>query len=174
MSRLAQFYIGTVIATGAACVLCSMAAWNWRDPVHFLFNLGLALLASGLKVTLPGVDGTMSVSYVFVLLSMIDFGFPKTMVVACLAAATQSLWHTKRKNPLHVAFNLASVAIAVTVGYVIYHLLADRLSMLFSVAVSAIGYFLSNTISIAAVTACPARSARPIRSMASGKTASKR
>jgi hypothetical protein len=60
----------------------------------------------------------MSVSYVFVLLGMLDFSYPETVLLACLAMVVQSVWRTKnRPKLLHVAFNLASTAIAVTFGF---------------------------------------------------------
>ena len=78
--------------------------------------LAVALPASALKVFLPGVTGTMSVSYVFVLLGMLDFSYPETVLLACLAMVVQSVGRTKyRPKLLHLAFNLASTAIAVDI-----------------------------------------------------------
>jgi branched-subunit amino acid ABC-type transport system permease component len=91
---------------------------------------------------------------VFVLLSMMDFSYPETVAVACLAIAVQSLVGTKtRPRPIQLLFNLASAAIAVAIGYTIYHRTEGKGHILLTVAIAATGYFLSNIISIAAVVA---------------------
>ena len=83
--------------------------------------LAVALPASALKVFLPGVTGTMSVSYVFVLLGMLDFSYPETVLLSCLAMVVQSVWRTKyHPKLLQLAFNLASTAIAVSFGFATY------------------------------------------------------
>jgi len=154
MSFYARLYIGAVIAGGMVCVACAAARWSCPDPLQYGCLMGIALLASSLKVSLPGIPGTMSVSYVFVLLGIIDFRYAETVVVACSAMAMQSLWRTKKRpQAIQFGFNAASVAIAVSVGYAVYHLVAGRGNTLFSVGLAAVAYFLTNTLSIAAVVA---------------------
>ena len=118
MGNYAKLYIGAIMTGGMACFLHAMGGWQCNSPLQYLCLLAIALPASALKVFLPGVRGTMSVSYVFVLLGMLDFSYPETVLLACLAMVVQSVWRTKyRPKLLHVAFNLASTAIAVTFGF---------------------------------------------------------
>src|SRR5437763_593526 len=122
MNLKARIYIAIVMSAGLVCIACAAAGWNCPEPLHYICLLGMAMLASGLKVSLPGIPGTMSVSYVFVLLSMIDFSYPETVVVACMAIAVQSLYHTKKRiKVVQLLFNLASMAIAVAAGCAIAH-----------------------------------------------------
>ena len=154
MSLKAKLYIGAIMAGGLVCCADALREWTCADPFHYVCLLGIAMLASGLKVFLPGILGTMSVSYVFVLLSMVDFSFPETVLVACLSMTVQSLYHTKyRINIVQLLFNLASMAIAVSAGCAIYHLTSGRGYMLLNIALAATGYFLSNTVSVAGVVA---------------------
>jgi diguanylate cyclase (GGDEF)-like protein/putative nucleotidyltransferase with HDIG domain len=154
MKTAAKLYVATVVAGGLACFVYALAHWNCAEPYHYAFHLGIALVASGLKVALPGVSGTMSVSYVFVLLSMLDFSYPETVVVAFLSMLTQSVWRTKTRPKLvHTLFNVGSVAVAVTAGNAIYQIIAGGGQFLLSVAIAATGYFLTNSLSIAAVVA---------------------
>src|SRR5262249_19735515 len=114
----------------------------------------LALVASGLKVNLPGITGNISVSYVFVLLSMMEFSFPETTAVACLAIVAQSLWATKKRPRfVHVCFNLASMTIAVTAGQGAYALPSSDWGLIFRAPAAAAAYFLSSTLSVAGVVA---------------------
>jgi len=152
MKFSARLYIGFVVAAGCSCIAYAMAHWSCREPYHYIFHLALALVAAGLKVSLPGIAGTMSVSYVFVLLSMMDFGYPEAVVVACLSMVLQSVWHTRlRFKPIHLLFSVGSAAIAVTAGYAVYHIAAERGQVVLSVAAAAAVYFLCSTMSIAAV-----------------------
>jgi len=150
----AKIYIATIISGGLVCVAYAIAGWRCTEPLHYICLLGLAMLASGLKVVLPGILGTLSFSYVFVLLSIIDFSYPETVLVACMATAAQSLYHTRNRiRVLQLLFNLASMAIAVAAGCAIYRGTSGRGPVLLNIAFAATGYFLSNTLSIAAVVA---------------------
>jgi diguanylate cyclase (GGDEF)-like protein/putative nucleotidyltransferase with HDIG domain len=155
MQLRAKAYIALILTAGIACFTRAMVHWSCSDPFHFMCLLAVTIVASGLKVTLPGMTSTMSVSYVFVLLSMIDFSCPETIVVACLAIAAQSLWRPKyRPQVLQLAFNAASITIAAYVGSVLYQLLSCHGEMLpLRIGVASIGYFLANTLAIAGVVA---------------------
>ena len=127
MQIRAKLYIATVLTAGALSLAYAMAGWNCADPLHYVCQLAIALVASGLKVTLPGILSTMSVSYVFVVLSMMEFSYPETVALACMATAVQCLWRPKYPPKLlQLAFNVASMAIAVSTGYGIYHMLPGR------------------------------------------------
>src|ERR1035438_1973900 len=109
MGTCARLYIGAILAGGVVCFAHAMAGGDCRHPLQYLCLLAVALPASTLKAFLPGVTGTISVSYVFVLLGMLDFSYPETVLLACLAMLVQSLWRTRRHpKMLRVSFNLRS------------------------------------------------------------------
>jgi diguanylate cyclase (GGDEF)-like protein/putative nucleotidyltransferase with HDIG domain len=151
MSLTAKLYITAIIAGGLACFWNGLELWTCRDPFTYLCLLGLAIGTSLLKVTVPGRHTNISVSFIVVLLSIIDFSYPETLVVGCLAAAVQAVWRKKHLNAIQFLFNLSTVAIAVSVGYAVHHGLDGTLSMVTSIAIAAIAYFLTNTITISAV-----------------------
>ena len=154
MTLKSRLYVGVIMAGGLACAAFALAEWNCREPLRYLCLLGMAMLASGLKVFLPGIPGTMSVSYVFVLASIIEFSYPETVLIACLSIAVQTLFRTKyQMKVVQLLFNLSSVAIAVAVGSTIYRATSGRGPVLLNIALAATGYFLSNTLSIAGVVA---------------------
>jgi diguanylate cyclase (GGDEF)-like protein/putative nucleotidyltransferase with HDIG domain len=153
MPLRARIYIGSIVAAGAALFASAFTGWACADPVHYLCQAALAIIAAGLKVNLPGVTGTMSVSYLFILLSMIDFGYPEMVLVACLSIAAQSLWKTRsRPRVLQVIFNLASMTVVSAAGYATYHGSARwGQSMPVRIAAAATAYFICNTLSVAVV-----------------------
>jgi hypothetical protein len=78
-------------------VLCS-ACWHWQsaDLARFVCYLAVAVLASSLKVQLPGIDGTMSVNFLFILLGVMELSLPETLVIGCTATLVQSVWHARK------------------------------------------------------------------------------
>jgi diguanylate cyclase (GGDEF)-like protein/putative nucleotidyltransferase with HDIG domain len=154
MGTGARLYIGAILAGGAVCFAHAMAGWSCRHPLQYLCLLAVALPASTYKVFLPGVAGTISLSYVFVLLGMLDFSYAETLLLACLAMLVQCGWRTiPRPKILRVAFNLASTAIAVSLGFVTYQAMAGRGEVLVSMLAATTVYFLASTVSIAGVVA---------------------
>jgi hypothetical protein len=63
--------VGTAVVTRAAF------HWQSDDWVPFVCYLVIAAIASGLKVQLPGIDGNMSVSFLFILIGISNYRFPK-------------------------------------------------------------------------------------------------
>ncbi|MDT7814598.1 MAG: hypothetical protein QOJ42_4514 [Acidobacteriaceae bacterium] len=150
MSFRTKLYITAMVAAGLACFWYGIAQWTCRHPFSFLCLLGLALGTSLFKVTVPGRPTSLSVSFVLVLFSIIDFSYSETLVVGCLAAAVQAVWRKNHQSAVQLLFNLSSVALAIRVGYVVYHGLDNTLSVVASIAIAAIAYFLTNTFAISA------------------------
>src|SRR2546423_14500739 len=99
----AYAYIAFVIALGALALAYAARSWTSERPVLFLICLAMALLTSTLKVTLPGVKGTISVAFFFVLFSVTQFTLPETVLLAAGASLVQCLWRPKKRvRPIKV------------------------------------------------------------------------
>src|SRR5215467_4250656 len=83
MPKPALAFIFVTSAIGAAVLGHALIYWQSDDPVRFACYLLVALLASGLKVHLPGIDGTMSVNFLFILLGVLELSLPETLVIGC-------------------------------------------------------------------------------------------
>ncbi len=57
---------------------------QWTEPSRYLCYLALALLASGMKVNLPGVHGTMSVIFLFILIGVRELTLAQTLLMGVL------------------------------------------------------------------------------------------
>src|SRR5260370_6917017 len=100
MSLKARIYIGVVIALGAAALGHSLSLWVPHDLLRFLCYLALAIPASCLKVSLPGITGTMSVLFIFLLAGVVELDLPETLVIGTVCVAVQTLCHaTLRPRP---------------------------------------------------------------------------
>jgi diguanylate cyclase (GGDEF)-like protein/putative nucleotidyltransferase with HDIG domain len=155
MSTATKLFVGITVSLGAV-VLCS-ALWHWQsaDPARFVCYLAVAVLASSLKVQLPGIDGTMSVNFLFILFGVMELSLPETLVIGCMATLVQSVWHVRnRLDPVKVLFNVfGMMANASAFCYATYHWLDGRMgsNKPILLMVAALVFFLANTLPISVV-----------------------
>ncbi len=154
----AVLYIATFIVLGAVVTVHSILPWKSDHPYLYLTLVACALITSALKVSLPGLPGTISVAYSFVLLAFTCLSLPETVVLAMGSCLIQCLWRPKRKPRLvEVLFTLAIVANAAYLAFCLYHALlrvstSQAVSILMLLAATT-AYFLLNTFPIAGVIA---------------------
>src|SRR5205823_6102168 len=107
MPFTAKAYIMLVVALGAAAFGHGISQWNLHDPTRFICYLLLAIPASCLKVRLPGITGTMSVLFVFLLAGIVELGVPETLVIAAVCTMIQCCWRAKvRPRPVQLVFTV--------------------------------------------------------------------
>jgi hypothetical protein len=155
MSIRARLFIGATAALGVWAL--AHALWHWQsvDLTRFICYLLIAVLASSLKIQLPGLDGTMSVNFLFILLSVLELNLPETLVIGCTATLAQCLFGTRQKLvPIKIVFNVfGMMANAIVLSYFAYHdfqpaLGAGTLPLL---VVTALVFFLANTVPVAVI-----------------------
>ena len=121
----ARAFIAAMALFGAACLLLSFAHWQSNDPVKFACYVIAALLASSLKVSLPGIEGTLSVNFLFTLLGILELSLPETLVIGLASTLAQFYWRPARKLKLvQLVFNLSQVTVSSFVAYTAYKLTA--------------------------------------------------
>jgi signal transduction histidine kinase/CheY-like chemotaxis protein len=101
------------------------AVWLQRPSFSLAlwFYLAGALASSSLKVKLPAVMGTVSVNFVFVLISIVDLSLAEVMVVGVACGVIQPLVCAERRPALvHLGFNAATMALCTAVGHTVFHL----------------------------------------------------
>ena len=77
----AQVFIAAMAVAALGCFCVALTHWQSTDPLKFLCYLAVALLASSLKIKLPGINGTMSVNFLFILLGVLEMSFAETLVM---------------------------------------------------------------------------------------------
>jgi diguanylate cyclase (GGDEF)-like protein/putative nucleotidyltransferase with HDIG domain len=154
MSAAPRAFIATVVGCGLAVMTYAVVLHGRSQyPVKFFCYLVIAVAASRLKVNLPGITGTMSVNFLFVLAGVLEMSMPETMALGCAAVLVQCL-SNGRPVPVQVAFNVCSTALATAGTFFLYHyaLLHSAVhnpsTLLFGAACV---YFISNTLPVAIV-----------------------
>ncbi|HLN01454.1 MAG TPA: HD domain-containing phosphohydrolase [Bryobacteraceae bacterium] len=157
MSYKTKFFISLVIAVGWVELIRNLLAWRADDLTGFLVYFVIAILLSGLKLRLPGVTGTISVCFLFVLIGIVSLNLPQVLLTGCSAVLVQYFWHSSKKLRLvQGLFNIGSAAFAISASYHVFHSVWLRslpLEQAVLLAVLACTYFVTTTILVAAVIA---------------------
>jgi len=157
LSLQTKAFVGIAVCLGMLVLGHSLLHWQSQDLMRFACYLIVAVMASGLKVQLPGIDGTMSVNFLFILLGVLELSLSETLVIGCTASLVQSVWQTrKRLDPVKVLFNVAGMmANASALTYITYHWLAERAgsNKPILLMVAALVFFFANTLPISVVIA---------------------
>jgi diguanylate cyclase (GGDEF)-like protein/putative nucleotidyltransferase with HDIG domain len=152
-------FISLVVVTGTCVILYGAVNPTSKNIAQFICYLLIAILAARLKVRLPGITGTMSVNFLFILLGILELGFAETLVLGTAAILVQCFYRD-RPSPIQVTFNLCASAFAIGVAYNVYHLEVSGTAVKahpLLLGLAAITYFAANTASIAAVIALTER-----------------
>ncbi len=154
-TSLVNIFIGSVTLVGLLAALQLLTATEQGLSTRFICYLLLTLLSSGLKVSLPGVTGTLSVSFLFILSGLLELGPFQTVVLGTGSALVQIYWHAQKRPPLYqVLFNLSVIAIAIRCAEVAFHsAIAEALggSLPIRLLLATLAYFFTNTLPIAGV-----------------------
>lgn len=157
MSIAARIYVYAVIVIGACVTLSELIRWESQDLLRFVCYMGLAMMASRLKVALPAITGTLSVTFIFVLFGVVELSLPEALCMGISATLIQCmLHHRERPKPYQVMFNLGSIAIAIATASTVYHsnlLHKGHLDAALTLMVTATVFFVMNTFPVAAAIA---------------------
>jgi diguanylate cyclase (GGDEF)-like protein/putative nucleotidyltransferase with HDIG domain len=153
MSWAPRFFIAVVVICGTTVLTYSVLHGRSQNPLKFFCYVVIALAASRLKVNLPGITGTMSVNFLFVLLGVLELSLSEAMALGCAAVVVQC-FDRDRPSPIQIAFNVCSTALAIAVTFATYrysmvHRAVNNPSTLLFLAASV--YFVANTLPVAAV-----------------------
>jgi putative nucleotidyltransferase with HDIG domain len=119
----ARAFIAGMALMGLICFAMAFLHWQFSDPVKFSCYLIAALLASSLKVSLPGIEGTLSVNFLFTLLGILELSLPQTLVIGLASTLAQFYWKPARRVKLvQLIFNLSQVTVSSAVAYGAYKL----------------------------------------------------
>jgi len=152
----AQLFVHGVAVLGASLLVVGLVQWSSLDPIRFAVCLAVAALASVCKVRLPGMVGTISISFVVILFAASELEWGEMMAMAALAGAVQSYWRAgRRPRPTQVFFNMAALVLSSAAAYAACHsaaaLFPSHATLLASLLVSTAVYYGFDTALVGAV-----------------------
>ena len=153
----ARPFVLLVCAGGLFCLATGMVPWHaGSDPLRFISYLALTALASVFSTVLPGLEGTVSVNFVFFLIGVCTLTVSETLALAVVATVVQVFFRKKRLHFVHFAFNLSQLAVSIAASVWIYNrllagILHGRAPIVLLLAT--ITFFLFNSFQLATVVA---------------------
>jgi diguanylate cyclase (GGDEF)-like protein/putative nucleotidyltransferase with HDIG domain len=157
MPLRAKSYIALIIALGCFGLGHQLLRFASTEPAHFWLYFLVAVLTSGLKVRLPMVFVTLSVSFLVIMVGIVQFSLPEAMLLGVIGTLIQCLWRPQvRPRPIQIAFSTSANCLAVMAGHLMFHgafgsLMAQQNPLRLGLA--ALVYFMVNTGLIAGVIA---------------------
>lgn len=157
MTISAKLFIAAMATAGVAALAWGLMQWECKDPVRFLSFLIIAIIASRLKVKLPGTTGNLSVNLPFILIAVAELSFPETVLIAAFSAFIQGLpakgW---RMKPLQALFNVSTLAVAVAAADLVYRrsaLIPSLAAKSLLIALAGAAFLVADTLPVAGVIA---------------------
>jgi hypothetical protein len=149
MPGLARIYIAMIAAVATAVLTVAASRWNPENFGHFVLFFALAMVASAMKIRLPGFKTTISINFVFILIGLALFSFGETVLIGLGGALVQSLWKTQtRPKPVQVLFNASCMTVCTAAAFWTSHAVPAMLglsSMAATMVLGACVYVVMNT-----------------------------
>jgi diguanylate cyclase (GGDEF)-like protein/putative nucleotidyltransferase with HDIG domain len=154
MPAWAKLYIAVTTLLGGVILCLALPHWQAHNLVQFGLYAVLAAAASSLDVALPGLSGSMSLNYLFILIGVMLLDLPEALLVGMACALAQCLWTKRPPRAWNLLFNLPNSATATACCYMVYHAawlhrLQGGTPVLLLAA--SLTYFLANTLSVAGI-----------------------
>jgi len=138
-------YLGVSIAVGTVVLFWVLLHWRSDDKLRFASFLATALIASVLRIRLPGLDGNISVSVLFILVGVVDLSLPEALIIGTLSALIQSVWRSHAKL-VQTAFSVCTLATAIYLSGMVYEYARSRTSEIVALGVLALLIFMVRLI----------------------------
>ena len=118
MTTKAKLYIAIMTALAAVLLAVAASQWNPKNFGHFVVFFALAMVASAMKIRLPGFTTTISTNFVFILMGIALLSFGETVLIGLGGALVQSFWKTQqRPKPVQALFNAACLTVCTAAAF---------------------------------------------------------
>lgn len=157
LSPMSKAFIAMVVVSGAAVVAWAATHDRPANLSEFILLLLISVMASRLRVKLPGLTGTMSMNLPFILIAVAQMSTVEGLGVGCLSTIAQCVPRAGKKfNWVQIVFNAASMALTVEATRLIYgsaplNSIISSHPLLLSIA--AAGFLFVNTVPVSIIIA---------------------
>jgi diguanylate cyclase (GGDEF)-like protein/putative nucleotidyltransferase with HDIG domain len=147
----ARLYWLAAMAAGVLVIVCAASSWNVGQENLWKFALYMvaAVVTSFLKIKLPGVVGTLSMNYMFIIVSLLELQLESAVLIGISSVMAQILIRPKVKPTWEqVVFGVFTIPVVILVssrvGGLPFFARIDATGSLALLSASMV-YYLSNT-----------------------------
>jgi putative nucleotidyltransferase with HDIG domain len=155
LTNRARLFIIADVCAAAALSYFSLSHWSSSGIWTFLTMFCLCAVTGTMKVVVPRLQGSLSMSYVFCMLGVVQMSAGETLLMGFAATLVQSYWRAKKKpNAIQLIFNLAVICLSISSAQGVFHaapLIAWVPSQFVRIFFAVFAYFTVNTLSVSIV-----------------------
>jgi len=153
----ARIFLVLTVAVAVAVLTNAAVYWHSPDLIKFGAFLAISLVSAGARVRVPGVTVPLPLSYLFVLLGLVELTPSETILLALGVALVQCYWNQPNRPPtdfatLQVALMVVSAGAAERVYHSAWFEFSD-VDTSYRLAIATLAMFLIYTAPIAKWTA---------------------
>ncbi len=150
----AKWFVATVALTALSVSAFALNRELPSENTAFIALLCMAMMAARMKLSLPGIESSMSMNLPFMLIAITELTLPQALAVGAISTFIQCLPDGKQLKPLQMLFNICNMVNAIAIACVAASQAAFAASpgmkpML--IIVSALGFFVADTVPVAMV-----------------------
>jgi hypothetical protein len=152
--KLAKCFIALTVLAGMVVLVRALTLWQFGHHSWFLYLAILSVFASRLRVSLPGVNGSMSVNLPFILLALSRLSFSEAILIAGLSTFAQCLPKPGKQIKLvQTIFNVSNIMNATGLGFLAARgaMNGNLLDPSLLIGLAGVTFFLAETVPVAAV-----------------------
>jgi len=148
-----RLFIAITGILGVFVLSNALAGWESADVLKYVAFLLIAICSSGMRIRIPGMPGTLSLNFIFVLFGLVDLSASETIVLGTILTLIQCYWGSERRaHAAQALFNTAGMAIAIAITEQVYRspwLGPNKVDPAIRMAVATLMLFLANTVPVA-------------------------
>ena len=116
MPNRAKLFLGILTLAGTAIGVYAVLGTRLWHTYQALVLLAIAVIASRLRLKLPGLTGNMSVNVPFILIAMVQLSLVEALIVGVISTLAQCFPKNGKPKAAQLLFNVSNAAIAVGLG----------------------------------------------------------
>src|ERR1017187_166609 len=117
----ARSYVAVLTLASLGLAIYCAITWRTANMGQFLLYMACGVMCASMKVWLPGVTGTLSVHYLFILASVTELSLPQAVAIAPLSGVSQLFWSARsRPTRVQVLFAFGCLSLSSSVTFLAY------------------------------------------------------
>jgi diguanylate cyclase (GGDEF)-like protein/putative nucleotidyltransferase with HDIG domain len=113
--------IAAAALIGGFQLLLSVLSWDSPDLLKYAGFLVISVAAAGVHISVPGARTPLTFTFLFVLISLVEFSPPETVLLGCLATFVECYWPASTRPPVPIlVFRVALISAGIAVAHRAY------------------------------------------------------
>ncbi len=154
LPKKAKMFIVAVMLFAAGLTVYAIGTRVPAESKVFLVLLATSIIASRMKLTLPGFESNMSMNLPFMLLAISELSMPEAIIVGAASTFVQTLPRSGQAvKPAQAIFNVCNLVNAMAIASMVAGRTTQfaALNKPFLIAATALVFFLADTLPVATI-----------------------